>query len=328
MASAGFGQIVARGVAAILPLVAAVVCCGVVMATAEAAIKFKRSGDATLGGADALAGLREACEVADDHIWVDVEGRGECIAIHATSGFATAEQVVLYFEGDVPSDFARRPARLRQHLDAMRRLLKSKAQTYKLPFALVARPGTFGSTGNHADRRMLREHLVMAAVVRGLIERNGYSAVTLAGQSGGATLVAAMLTRGMEGVKCATPASGGYDLSAMLDWHARRQGVSSLHREHPASIAGDLNVMDRLDGVVVDPERRIFVIGDPADRVTPFAQQKRFAEQMARRGHHAVMLSAKGTGADRHGLTVASLTAAGLCARGANEQAIRSVMPR
>ncbi len=81
--------------------------------------------------------------------------------------------------------------------------------------------------------------------------------------------------------------------------------------------------MDHLKDVKVEARRRIFIVGDEADQVTPFVQQKAFAEALATNGHHARLIAAKGNGKDHHGLTVAALRAAGQCAGGASDEAIR-----
>jgi hypothetical protein len=289
----------------------------------EAAVRFKRSGAETLGGADALAGVREACELDARHLWVEVEGRGDCIAIYPAGSIEGARSAVLFFEGDIPPSFRRDPLRLKGHLKALLAALDRLSKVHDVPFVLVARPGTFGSTGNHADRRKVREFLVMRATVDAFRERFAMTEVVLAGQSGGATIVGGLLALGLANVRCAVPASGGFDLAAMLDWHSSRQGIPSGHREHPAMMAGDFNVMDRIGYLRADPGRRIFVIGDKADKVTPFAQQKRFAEAVREGGHHAEVIEARAGGADHHGLAFAALKAAGLCASGATDDQIR-----
>ena len=289
----------------------------------DAAIRFKRTGEATLGGADALAGVPAACEIGGHHVWVEAEGRGECIAFYPTAGLEGASQAIFYFEGDIPPDYRRDAEKLSRHLGNMRRALERLASTYRVPYVFVARPGTFGSTGSHADRRKNREPLVMRETVDAIRRRYALRYVSLAGQSGGATIAGALLTLGLTDVRCVTPASGGYDLHAMLDWHAQRQGIVGGHREHPASLAGSFNVMDGIGDIARDRERRIFVIGDTADKVTPFSQQRRFAERLKDQGHHAELLEAAGNGPERHGLTHTALKVAGLCASGSSDADIR-----
>lgn len=298
------------------------------VANAEAAIRYKRSGDATLGGADASAGVREACEIDDRHVWVEVEGRGECVAFYASPGLRGAGHVVVYFEGDIPPSFRRNAEKLGGHLTSMQRVLELMARTYRVPYVLMARPGTFGSTGNHADRRKDREAIVMREAVSALRQRFAIGKLVLSGQSGGATLGGALLALGLTHVSCAALASGGFDLVAMLDWHAQKQGLVGSHREHPATLDGSFDVVERLGGVVHDPARRVFVIGDEQDKVTPFAQQSKFAKRLRELGHHAEVVEAAGSGPERHGLSVTALKIAGLCASGAPEADIRKEAKR
>lgn len=295
-------------------------------AGSEAAIRFKRTGEATLGGADSLAGHREICELERNRVWVMIEGQGDCIAYYASGSLRGASSAVIYFEGDIPSSYQRDRERLGGHLATMRTALDTLARAHKMPFVLLARPGTFGSTGSHTERRKLREYLVMREAVRGVSFRYGIGRLALAGQSGGGTIVGALLTLGLEGVTCAAPASGGYDLTAMLDWHSQRQGRHPHHREHPAALADNMNVMDRVGNVRADPARRIFIIGDTRDTVSPFEQQRRFAAALKSLGHHAEVIEAQGTGPDRHGLSMTSLKAAALCASGASDADIRRVV--
>ncbi|MGE0765618.1 MAG: alpha/beta hydrolase family protein [Hyphomicrobiaceae bacterium] len=287
------------------------------------AIRFKRSGEATLGGADALAALPDACEVGRNHLWVEVDGRGECIAFYATQDPRRAKQAILFFEGDIPPGYNRDGRKLKQHLASLRRSLEMLSAAFHVPYVLVARPGTFGSTGNHGERRRDREYLVARAAVDAMRERFDLPVISLAGQSGGATIVGALLALGISGVKCAVPASGGYDLTAMLDWHAKRQGVIGAHRENPATLFGSFNVMDHLDGVRADPGRRVYVLGDPRDQVTPFPQQRRFVERLKAAGHQAELVEGEARGPDRHGLAFTALKLAGLCATGASDAEIR-----
>lgn len=296
---------------------------------AHGALRFKSTGQYTLGGADSLAELKDACEIADHHVWVQVDGRGDCIAFHPTAGLSGAKQAVFYFEGDIPASYRHNRRGLSRHLASLRRTLDGLARTYNVPYVLVARPGTFGSTGSHEDRRKVREYQLMRQAIEGIRTRFEIGEVSLAGQSGGATIAGALLTLGLTGVRCVAPASGGFDLSAMLDWHASRRGYPPTHRELPASISESLSVMDRLGNVRVEARRRIFVIGDKDDKVTPFDQQRRFAEALKEAGHHAELVEAEASGPEQHGLALTALRVVGLCASGASDVDIRTfVSPR
>ncbi len=314
-------------VAVLTAAVAALALLLLLPATGDAAIRYKNTGEATLGGVDALADQRDACEHTSGRVWVSVDGRGDCVAYYPTSSLdrvgSKQDHAIIFFEGDVPASYRRDPTKLAGHLGGLRRALETLAQTYKHPYIMVARPGTFGSTGNHGDRRKMREFFVMNAAIDQLRTKYGLNQISLAGQSGGATIAAALLTLGRSDVRCATPASGAYDIGMMLDWHAERRGLGSSHREHPARLADDFNVMDGVTDIKTDPQRRVFVIADRGDTITPFHQQRKFAESLRAAGHRSDILEAAGAGADRHGLTLVSLRTAALCASGASDAEIR-----
>ena len=294
----------------------------------EAAIRAKRSGIDTLGGDDALAGVKLACEVGGGRVWVSVDDQGECVAFDIAGKVAAGGPAVIYFEGDVPTSFRRHPRRLAGHLASLHAAMAALARDYRVPYIFIARPGTFGSTGNHANRRKTREYQIMNAAVEAVRARYRLGRLALAGQSGGATIVAALLTLGIADVACAAPSSGGFDLAAMLDAHAARQGGTALHREHPALLAGLYNVMDHVGAIKADPQRRILAIGDPKDLVTPIQQQRRFVEVLRAGGHRAEVLEGHGRGADHHGLGHVALGVAGLCLTGGSDQRIRELVGR
>lgn len=305
-----------------LALGVAVVSASIAATAGDAAVRYRRQGAATLGGADALAGSEIACEAGSGHVWVWVEDAGECVAYYPTAGLAGAATAIIFFEGDVPSSFRRNVERLEAHRASLLRALATLARRHGVPHVFVARPGTFGSTGDHAARRGRREYLVLDAAVTRIRERYRIGRLVLTGQSGGATAVGALLTLGRTDVVCATPASGGYDLAGMLDWHAERRGGGARHREQPASMSGYYDVLASADAVAPDRSRRIFVVADPEDTVTPFRLQRLFAERLAGLGHHARLVTARATGTDRHGLAQVGLRLAALCAAGAPDEAI------
>ena len=174
-------------------------------------------------------------------MWVTHEGNGACIAYYPSqgsshglpqgpTGLARTGHAVIFFEGDVPAGLGRDEAKLKAHLDRLRQALDHYARIYRVPYIFIARPGTFGSTGAHQERRGVREVHVLNAALDRIRARHRIERVTLTGQSGGATVAAALLTLGRTDVDCATPASGGYDLPGLLDWHAEKQGRDGSHR--------------------------------------------------------------------------------------------------
>jgi predicted esterase len=326
MAEAGGKRVRPRSPLLLCILVLAAACA--FSAPADAAVRFKSQGADTLGGADALAGSPAACEATVHRVWVKVDDHAACIAYHPTRNLVGAGEAVVFFEGDIPSGFRRDGARLASYLRKLMSFLDSLAERHRVAYIVVARPGTFGSTGSHDERRKSHHVHTVSAAVDAIVARHGLRRIALAGQSGGATMAAALVTLGRKDVACAALGSGGYDLAAMLDWHSERLGLEATHREHPARLADRFNVMDRIGGIAEDKTRRILVIADRQDRVTPFAQQRRFAEAVQAAGHDVQLLEAEGRGAERHGLAHAALPAAAVCLKGGTTTEIRRAVGR
>ncbi len=59
------------------------------------------------------------------------------------------------------------------------------------------------------------------------------------------------------------------------------------------------------------PMRRILVLGDPADNLTPLSQQIEFAESLKAAGHNAVAIEVDGD--EHHGVSKWTIPAAGAC---------------
>lgn len=317
-------------IAMLLTVVLAVLC-ACLAPTADAVVRYRRSGAATMGAPDAIAGSRDFCEVCTrcqggaQFAWAGFEEGAECIAYYPTPGMDKARTAVLFFDGDVPGGYHFDEVRMQSHLTSMRRFLDLLARTYDVPFAYVARPGTFGSTGNHRKRRGIAEYQALSGAAVRIRERHGISRLVLAGQSGGATAIGAMLALGLSNVACAVPASGGYDLEGMIDWHAKKRGAEPGTRRRPMFGGSGFNVMDHIAEVPKDNRRRLFILGDMEDKVTPFTYQKAFAQRLQEAGHHAVLVEARAQGGDRHGLTATALRMAGLCAIGKSDEIVSEV---
>ena len=250
----------------------------------------------------------------------------ECIAYYATSGTSDARPAVLYFEGDVPPADLLKPNFTQNYLAEMKQAFQRLANQTGVRFVFVARPGLFGSSGNHAGRRSMSEILTMNAAVDAIKARLGLTEVVLAGQSGGSTIGAALMTLGRRDIACAILGSGL--LSVVEIEHAHR-----VRERLPDVAPAILHVLlfdptDRLDWIERSARRRVFVLGDPTDVRTPYPQQRRFAERVRGLGHHAVSIEVTAQGDLMHGVAHHTLPAAALCARGADDAAIqRTVGP-
>lgn len=269
----------------------------------------------------AEAKSRVLCERAPDRIFVEHDLGTECIFFYATPGTPQHQATVLYFEGDVPAADVARPEYTRSYLADMRTVFQRLAAQSGVRIVFVARPGVFGSSGNHANRRSVAEMLAMNAAVDALKVRLALTDIVLAGQSGGSTIAAAMLTLGRRDVTCAVLGSGLLSVVEIEHAHRVKAGLPTVR---PALLHVYLfDPTDRLEWIPAEKQRRVFVLGDPADGRTPFSQQKRFAESLRALDHHAIELEVQGQGDFSHSVAHLTLPAAAQCARGASDVAIQ-----
>ncbi len=267
------------------------------------------------------------CEAVPDRVFVRHDLGTACVAYYATPRRAQDGPAVIYFEGDVPAADALKPNYAPKYLANMRQVFSHLAERHGVRFVFIARPGLFGSSGNHASRRSAGEMLTMNAAVDAVKARLKIDDIVLAGQSGGSTVGAALLTLGRRDVSCVVLGSGLLSVVEIEHAHRVRERLTDIK---PALLQVLLfDPTDRLDWIERRQGRRIFVLGDPTDTRTPFPQQRRFAERVRALGHHATAIEVSGEGELMHGVAHHTLPAAAMCARGAEDKAIQqAVAPR
>lgn len=262
---------------------------------------------------------RSLCEARPDRIFVRHQLGSACIAYFATAGREQQRRAVIFLDGDVSLDRYAATQSPGGELEQRHRWQQSLADRFGVRIVRISRLGVEGSSGNHGDRRKPEELVAMIAALDVLKRRLGLDDLVLAGQSGGSTLIASMLTRGRSDVACAVLGSGAYELVDLVHGSIRRGGGEASERSI-ARVVYDPST--QIEGVPADARRRIFVVGDPADTRTPFDQQQRFAEALTAAGHHARLVPIMATGELRHGATTYSLPLAALCARDASDTRI------
>lgn len=261
----------------------------------------------------AEAQSKELCEKNPRRIHVATRWSTECIAWFVTRGHERDRRAIVFFDGDTSPERIADNATVQRNLSNAKELLQRWADRLGVRYILVSRVGLNGSSGNHGERRKPKETMIMNAAVDILKERLGFDRVALAGQSGGATIAATLLSLGRTDVDCAVLGSGAYELVELRAKDLAKAGVTPT-KEQLLNVT--LDPMDLADAVPPDRRRRIFVVGDEADVRTPFSQQKRYAERLARLGHHARTIAIDAQGELDHGATVYTIPTAGACLRG------------
>jgi pimeloyl-ACP methyl ester carboxylesterase len=260
---------------------------------------------------------QQRCAQASDSVWVVKDGRGDCIRYYS-SGLKEQNPIALvFFHGDL---MPRRGGRgggggwSNSRPEFLRSQMRAVSNRLDIPVVFVARPGVFGSSGDHAERRRPREVALMDLALDELRKRHGIEKFALAGQSSGGHLVAAMLSNRSD-IKCAAMASGVVAVRARAQahgWSADATGYRDFY-----------DPIDHVNEIAESPDLTIFVVGDEKDSNVPFRTQKMYFDKLIKRGLDAHLVRAKGRGPERHGLSHCGIHIAGLCSQ--NRDATKTI---
>jgi hypothetical protein len=269
------------------------------------------------------ASTPERCAATPAAFWVSVDGKGDCIRYYAAGLGAINQVAIVFFQGDLITHYSRsgsgedvvsaEPDSLKA--ETQERFAQTWHERLGLPYVMIARPGIYGSSGDHKERRRQREVLLVNGALDQLKTQYHVDRFVIVGQSSGGHLVGAMLAE-RDDISCAVAASG------VLAVHQR-----AVFHGWPADITGFSDFWDpydHVDEIRAAPGLRVFIIGDPRDTNVPFATQKAYSDRLAERGIDAHLLSGEATGSEYHGLGRTGRLAAGWCAEGiATEEIIK-----
>lgn len=259
------------------------------------------------------------CERQPARMFVHHKLGTSCIAYFVTTGRESLRRAVVFLDGDVSLEHYGDAERRAVETQRRQRSLQALADRANVRIVQISRLGVDGSSGNHGNRRKPEELVAMDAALDILKERLGLDELVLAGQSGGSTLIASLLTRGRADIACAVLGSGAYELVDLMTAMRQRNGDRQKGRGL-ARVVYDPST--QIEGVRIAPKRRIFLLGDRADTRTPFEQQERFAIALEAAGHHARLIAIHATGELNHGASAYALPLAAHCARDATDARI------
>lgn len=265
----------------------------------------------------AEAKSKTACEAAGGRIFVDTKWGSECIAYFVTAGFEQLRRAVVFFDGDMALEKYADPAKMAAALDANKIMLQRWSDKLKVRYLFVSRVGLNGSSGNHGERRKPRELMILNAATDILKAKLGLDTIALAGQSGGSTIAASMLSLGRNDVTCAVLGSGAYEL---VELH--HKNLAALGKNVSTDKLQDtmFDPASHVDSIVPNAQHRILILGDKSDTRTPFDQQQRYAASLASFGHHVKLIPIDASGELSHGTTVYTIPTAGGCLNGVSDE--------
>ncbi|MGO4174409.1 alpha/beta hydrolase family protein [Bosea sp. TAF32] len=257
--------------------------------------------------------------------WVEVDGKGDCLRSYA-QGLSEGENpsVLVYFSGDVLLKTKAgvrfvSPAYEQRSPDAIERDMARWSEQAGQPAIFLARPGMYGSSGDHNLRRELREVTLVERALDAIKRRHRISAFILAGQSGGGHIAASLLNRRRD-VSAVVLSSALLSVREVTEHWDRRRTVPSanLHALH--------DPIDHLKGIRSDPKPLIFVLSDRKDRIVPYASQLTYVRRLQVAGFEPQHILLSAADKSRHGLSRHGQRAAALIARGEQSSTIRAVL--
>lgn len=260
---------------------------------------------------------RSRCNDPDSALWVEFASGTACIRYFSALPLKHAPVVIVMFHGDRNREMHQAPETIAGNsLAAKDQQAASLSRRAGLPVVIVARPGTYGSSGNHRQRRQASEFQALDAALDQLRQRYSIGQFVLLGHSGGATAVAALLTLGREDVQCAVMTSGAFDLLQRAQMIRRSKGLPAREGRDTNGLLNPYDPLQHVDGIAKVPGQALYVIGNPADQVAPFVLQQAFYRALEAAGLPAQLIEAPALGPAFHQLrNDIGLKTAARCAR-------------
>lgn len=268
---------------------------------------------------------KENCESVAGRIFVKMEVGSECVAYSVTRGFESRRDAVFFFGGDVTPEQSRDAQWAEKNLSGNVKYMQFWADELGVRYVYVSRLGLQGSSGNHGERRFPRETIIMNATVDALKERLGIDTVALAGQSGGSTIAASLMTMGRADLNCVVLGSGALEL---VDLEFERAGKLGVYVTKAGLAKKMYDPSSHIPSIVPRADRRVFVLGNPDDSAVPYRFQYSFINRMKAAGHHAMAIEVDALGSEHHDVGRFTFPVAGACLDNVSDDAILRAVVR
>lgn len=241
---------------------------------------------------------QDYCQDPETSVWINVDGKGECIRYFA-AGLKNENKIVhVWFHGDRLRTVGRLKDRnvkvIAYHDNSPDQLLQIANAEYresKIPYIRFSRPGAYGSSGDHKKRRLSREIEVVNAALDEIKKKYRISSFILSGQSGGGHTVGSLLSLRND-ISCAVITSGLVSVgkrNRIKNWSTDATGYSWFY-----------DPVKYVDKITKNTNRPIFIVGDPKDSNVPFSTQEYYYNELKKYGHSAWLI--KSNSGNHHSL--------------------------
>ena len=287
---------------------------GGIAAASQAAADIIRKEDMLRG----ITMTRAQCTAIADTVWVTASSRDFCVRYYLSTAGGEGSRPVVFIQGDYfgkldpktwsfpdPSDSKDiNTDDLMKMADAFSKLAKTTA-------IYLARIGVDGTSGNHIHRRSVLELHLMNAALDAIKQRHGLEGFHLAGQSGGAMLVA-----GLSGMR--------RDIVCAVSGSGRLAPSDTAKSADPGRTYFD--PVEFIPSLVQNRSLRLFVVTDPDDERVRLKQQTGFVEKIRRAGVHVPEYFVEATDEHHHGVIAYTQVVAAGCILGRSDADIATAV--
>lgn len=269
---------------------------------AEGRVEFSPEGEFSEAAIRrGVKATKTRCEGLPNAVWVSTPDHGEECLKYWTAGFPgrlagrVAGRAIVFFHGDVwlgPGKTSKDYLRTSEW--SIQRDAEKWSSRLGAPYVFFGRPGAFGSSGDHMQRRREGESILISAALDQHKDRLKIQEFVIAGQSGGGHVTSALLTRRAD-IVCAVPTSA--PSSPRVCWlikGLKKDTTGYGDSYEPAEHLGNARVHEKL---------RVFVLGDPDDSNVVWPSQTVMADRLQAKGIPVETLLGKGSGPQNHSLS-------------------------
>ncbi|MBS7807690.1 prolyl oligopeptidase family serine peptidase [Variovorax sp. PCZ-1] len=251
-----------------------------------------------------------------DAVWTDPSDTGKnagCLKYWHSGLKEVNDRVIVYLEGDIRNTNL---SYQKLSTEVLNELVNQRSQAYKAPYIFLGRPGTHGSSGNHAVRRTLDEVGLVNAAIDQLKQRYDIREFVIAGLSGGGFLTASLLNFRSD-IYCAVPASAPSSPKIRYT----RLGLS---KDTTGRIDSYEPTHDKMS-VRPHEKLRVIILGDENDSNVFWEAQIILSNYLAKNAIDHTVIKGEAVGSDRHVLTRSANLAASWCFNGRSLEQINEL---
>ena len=250
---------------------------------------------------------REQCDKVENAVWVSTKDHGEECLKYWAAGFADkpVDRAVVFFHGDIWVGAGKTS---KDYLRTSNWIIQRDAEAWSkklgVPYIFFARPGTFGSSGDHMQRRRVGESILISAALEKIKAQLKIREFVVAGQSGGGHVTSSLITHRAD-IVCAVPTSA--PSSPRVRWT-----ILGLTKD-TTGYGDSYEPTEHLRKDNVHAKLRVFVLGNPDETNVVWPSQVIMSAKLKDAGIPVETLHGKGSGPAGHGLGSSARIVAGWC---------------